>query len=176
MSEELTLGAVAEGAARRFGSKPFLVPWSSTTRNLPPVSFEAFAVRVRAARAARRNPRLRRGSRVAVLCHACPDSLALSVAVAECGGVVVNLNWRQPPATLRALAAGLRCSLVVAGRGLAPMARTIAAACAASALLLVEGAEAELAPLEPGELAFSCASLAPPTPRLDRRSPTTWRW
>ena len=82
--------------------------------------------------------------------------------MAECGGVVVNLNWRQPPATPRALAAGLRCSLVVAGRGLAPMARTIAAACAASALLLVEGAEAELAPLEPGELAFSCASLAPP--------------
>ena len=50
VTEELTLGAISEGAARRFGSKPFLVPWSSRTRNLPPVSFEAFAERVRTAR------------------------------------------------------------------------------------------------------------------------------
>ena len=65
MTEELTLGAISEGAARRFGSNPFLVPWSSTTRNLPPVSFGAFAAQVRAARGALvATHGLRRGSRV----------------------------------------------------------------------------------------------------------------
>ena len=153
-----TLADLAPSAARRHGEEPFLQVWSSRAP-LETLSFAAFDRLVEAAAALLQQHGAGRGVRLAVLCHACPDSLALSLAMMSMGGVVVNLNWRQPEDTQRRLLSGTRCELLLAGRGLSSVARQLVADMhGVRALLLVEGSEAELdGSAAAPEFAVSCA-------------------
>ena len=94
------LHALPERAARRFGERVFLERWLASGYVLPPISFAEFARWVECARRELQKVGVSRGCRVALLAHACPDSLAVSLATPAVGAVLVNLNWRQPESTL----------------------------------------------------------------------------
>ena len=173
----LTLARLASSASHRWGCQPFLEVWSS--RSAPSaVSFESFALLVESAGALLRQHGAERGSKLAVLCHACPDSLALSLAMSSLGGIVVNLNWRHPEDTLQQLLRGVDCELMVTGRGLAATARWLCEAVGnVDTLLLLEQSEAELADSAPStaEYAVACGprrstrlSVAAANPRVSR--------
>ena len=154
-----TLADLTRAARLSWASEPFLEVWSSQSA-ASVVSFEAFALLVEAAEALLQEHGVRRGSKLAVLCHACPDSLALSLAMASLGGIVVHLNWRQPEETQRQLLQGVGCELMLAGRGLAAMARRLCEAAGnVDALLLLEQSEAELEHGAPStaEYAVTCS-------------------
>ena len=116
MRDATTLADLAPRAASQHGSKPFLVFWS-TTRPCQNISFAEFeqwtrfaAIHVRRhlATALKENSSVR----VAMLAHASADSLALSLAVPSCGGVLVQWQRRQPEATLATMLfsdLGCRC-------------------------------------------------------------------
>ncbi|KAL1510319.1 hypothetical protein AB1Y20_006639 [Prymnesium parvum] len=143
-------------AARLFGDRPFLEQWLASGETLAPISFAEFARRVESARQQLRTLGVGRGHRLALLTHACADALALSLAAPALGAVVVQLNWRQPPAVLLRLLRRLGCAALVASRGLAEPARRLAAArCGVRLLLLLEGAEAEGGVVCVREVAFS---------------------
>ena len=122
------------------------------------MSFESFALLVESAVALLQQHGAERGSKLAVLCHPCPDSLALSLAMTSLGGIVVNLNWRHPEDTLRQLLLGVGCELMVTGRGLAATARWLCEATGnVDALLLLEQSEAELADGAPSTAEYTVA-------------------
>ena len=163
--------------SHRWGCQPFLEVWSS--RSAPSaVSFESFALLVESAVALLQQHGAEWGSKLAVLCHPCPDSLALSLAMTSLGGIVVNLNWRHPEGTLQQLLVGVGCELMVTGRGLAATARWLCeAAGKVDALLLLEQSEAELADGAPSTAEYTVAcgprrstrlSVAAANPRLNR--------
>ena len=140
----LTLADLADAGRHRWGGQPFLEVWSS---RLGPsaVSFESFALLVESAVALLLQHGAVRGSKLAVLCHPCPDSLALSLAMTSLGGIVVNLNWRHPEDTLQQLLLSVGCELMVTGRGLAATAQRLCEATGnVNALLVLEQSEAEL--------------------------------
>ena len=83
-------------AAQAFGERTFLEIWSSLGPTRSPISFAEFERWFQLACTHLGTLGISRGSRVAMLAHACPDSLALSLAVPALGGILVNLNWRQP--------------------------------------------------------------------------------
>ena len=96
--------------------------------------------------------------RVAMLAHASADSLALSLAVPSCGGVLVQLNWRQPEATLATMLSGLGCALLMVGRGFAATGRRLRERSGVAALWLIDDEE-----IEPGasdEVRVSCDPAA----------------
>ena len=142
------------------------------------MSFKSFALLVESAVALLQQHGAERGSKLAVLCHPCPDSLALSLAMTSLGGIVVNLNWRHPEDTLRQLLLGVGCELMVTGRGLAATARWLCEATGnVDALLLLEQSEAELADVAPSTAVYAVAcgpcrstrlSVAAANPRLSR--------
>ena len=140
------LGELASWSAERFGDRTFLECWSSTDGVCERLSFADFAERERHARELLASLGAKHGLRVAMLSHACPDSLALTLASAALGCVVVNLNWRQPASMLLALTQGLGCELLVAGRSFAETARTLCcdAVVPPHRLLLLDHSELEL--------------------------------
>lgn len=168
-----TLADLASLASHRWGCQPFLEVWSS--RSAPSaVSFETFALLVESAVALLQQHGAERGSKLAVLCHPCPDSLALSLAMTSLGGIVVNLNWRHPEDTLQQLLLGVSCELMVTGRGLAATAQWLCEVTGnVNALLLLEQSEDELAVGTPSTAVYAVAcstrlSVAAANPRLSR--------
>ena len=164
-----TLAALSGWAAVRYGEATFLEAWSGRRGVVGSLSFAAFHALELAARAAlsdalRMHQLAPRGGRVAIMCHACADSLALSLAVPSLGRTLVCLNWRQPPAVLAELLHGLGCDVLLAGRSFAKLAREIVAmgASACPLLLLIDGSEAELPPpLCRSEAALSFSPVNP---------------
>jgi len=173
----VTLADLADAGRHRWGGQPFLEVWSS--RSGPSaVSFESFALLVESAVALLLQHGAERGSKLAVLCHPCPDSLALSLAMTSFGGIVVNLNWRHPEDTLQQLLLSVGCELMVTGRGLAATAQRLCEATGSvNALLVLEQSEAELADRAPSTAMYAVAcgpgrstllSVGAANPRLSR--------
>jgi acyl-coenzyme A synthetase/AMP-(fatty) acid ligase len=147
---------LAPRAAKLWGDRPFLLRWLASGGLQPPISFAAFASWTELACAELRSLGVTRGTRVAVLAHACADSLALSLAVPAVGGILINLNWRHSEPTLRSLIASMDCELLVISRGLAELGRRLGAVGSVRALLMLEGCEAEPGVQSVREHAFSC--------------------
>lgn len=173
----LTLADLADAGRHRWGGQPFLEVWSS--RSGPSaVSFESFALLVESAVALLLLHGAERGSKLAVLCHPCPDSLALSLAMTSLGGIIVNLNWRHPEDTLQQLLLSVGCELMVTGRGLAATAQRLCEATGnVNALLALEQSEAELADGAPSTAVYAVTcgpgrstllSVGAANPRLSR--------
>ena len=109
------------------------------------------------------------GARVALMAHASADSLALSLAVPTLSAVLVQLNWRQPEATLTTMLSGLGCSLLVAGRSFADKARRLRAQSGVPMLALVDDASVDEPPTV-GLMSFDCDVCCDPA-RLRAESP-----
>ena len=156
-----TLAELATWASSHYGSRTFLECWSSKHGTVGRFTFEEFAKIEHDFRGLLQLHGVVPGSRVALLSHACADSLALSLACCALGGILVNLNWRQPESTLQVLLKGLECHLLVAGPSLSACARRLrgSAARITHRLLFLDGAERELSTaLVDGEYPVSCSS------------------
>jgi acyl-CoA synthetase (AMP-forming)/AMP-acid ligase II len=178
-----TLAALSGWAAARYGDATFLESWSGRRGTVQTLSFRAFHLLELAARDELSAVLLDsglpvHGGRVAVLSHACADSLAFSLAVTAIGRTLVCLNWRQPAAVLLELLHGLGCDILAAGRSLGSLAREVISTGGArgqrlSLLLLLDGSAAELdPPLGHGERSFSIPVGGPGVGRLG--SPHGW--
>ena len=78
-----------------------LVAWSSVEqRVVEELSFREFLARAERVALELEARGVRRGDRVAVLSHATVAYYVCAAGVLLAGGAVVNLNWRQPGATL----------------------------------------------------------------------------
>ena len=154
MEEPSTLAQLARWAAARYGDGCFLQLWSETRGVTRSLSFRQFHLLEISARQRLGMMLIERGlplatGRVALLSHACADSLALSLAVTALGRTLVCLNWRQPPPVLAQLLRGLHCDVLLAGRSFVGLAREIAFARSsegmgqAALVILIDGAEDE---------------------------------
>eukprot|EP00962_Isochrysis_galbana_P011508 scaffold3225_cov105-Isochrysis_galbana.AAC.4 len=152
--EPETLAALSGWAAAQYGDATFLESWSGRRGIVQTLSFRAFHLLELEARDALSAVLFEsglpaHGGRVAVLSHACADSLAFSLAVTAIGRTLVCLNWRQPAAVLSELLHGLGCDVLAAGRPFGSLARevvTTGGACGQRPplLLFLDGSAAEL--------------------------------
>ena len=164
-----TLDELAPMAAREYGSQTFIECWSSHSPGSQ-LSFEEFDVRVAHARAYLIRHGVQASDRVALLAHASPDTLALSLAVPSIGAVLVQLNWRQPNGILATMICGLDCHVIVVGRGFVEHGRNLHQRCSTKSLLIADAATRyEGGTPVSGEVDIDCATTAESDPGASRR-------
>jgi acyl-CoA synthetase (AMP-forming)/AMP-acid ligase II len=120
-----TIPGILKLRAERCPRQAFLQVWNPDSDEIDSLTYEGFFEKVCAAVYVLDQLGVKSGTRVAFLSHPSVDFFALSIAVVSMGAVSVNLNYRQPNATLVEMVKLTRSDYLLVGNPFQSQARAI---------------------------------------------------